>query len=355
MSFEDSHRTVFMVYRVLGLVPSQFHLESLTESNSKKWWRNVRLNGEHLWFVCILILELYMLIHTCILCYNHSIKISFDVYRTLHFSIVFTIRMLVIVITIESYCKRNSQAKILQNFREIDRKFTEKLNFEMNYDRLRHEIAISFSITIVIYIAAMALLIPSYWNESFTQQMLALFVIYPLLKRSLSGARYMTYALLAKYRIAAMHEILNSNLLLVQQNSIEVCLDQQMSDDNETFELHRIINLQMIFSQIYDTVQLINNSFKWSISANFPINVFDISVAIFSAFDKVMAPENPHVIYISYSWAPLALHYVFSLVTIVQTADALNREADKLAHQIHRIQSCGIKSEALTDLVSKKN
>lgn len=353
MSFEDSHGTVFMVYRVLGLVPFKFHLKPLTKSHSQKWWQNVRLIGEHAWFVCMLILELYMLIHTCILCYNHSIKISFDLFRTLHFSIVFTIRTLVIVITIESYCKRNSQVEIIKNFREIDRQFMERLNFEMNYHQLRHEIAMSFLITIVIYIAAIVLLIPSYWNESFNQQMLALFVIYPLLKRSLSGARYMTYALLAKYRIKAMLEILNSNVLSVQQNSIEVCLDQQMSDDRETFELHRIINLQKIFSQVYDTVQLINNSFVWSISANFPINVFDISVAIFSAFDKMMDPENPHVIYISYSWAPLALHYVFSLVTIVQTADSLNREADKLTHQIHRIQSCGIKSEALSDFVSR--
>lgn len=294
-----------------------------------------------------------MLIHTCILCYNHSIRVSFDVYRTLHFSIVFTIRTLCIVITIESYCKRSSQVQIMNNFREIDREFAEKLNVQLNYHRLRHKIMISFLITIFIYITVIAMLIPAYWDESFTQKMLALFVIYPLLKRSLSGARYMTYALLAKYRIEAMHEILNSNWLLAQQSSIEICLDQQMNDDNETFEMRRIANLQRIFAQIHGTVQLINDSLKWSVSANFPINVFDISVALFSAFDKIMAPENPHVIYISFSWAPLALHYAFSLVTIVQTANSLNKEADKLAHQIHRIQSCGIQSAALTDLVSK--
>lgn len=350
MSFEYSHRTVFMVYRALGLVPFQFHLQSAKRLR----WRTVHLFVEYLWFVCMLLIELYMLIHTCILCFDHSVRVSFDVFRTLHFSIVTTVRTLVIVITIESYCQRNSQVKILNKFREIDRKFKEKLNFEMNHRRLRQRIMVSFVTTILIYITAIIFLILLYWSEPLNQQVLGLFVIYPLLKRTLSGASYMTYALLAKYRIEAMHEILNSNLLLAPQRSIEVCLDRWMNHDNEMFEMRRLISLQTIYSELYDIVHLINNSFKWSISANFPINVFDISVAIFSAFDVVMAPETPHVIYVSYTWAPLALHYAFSLASIVRMADSLNKEADKLSHQIHRIQSCGIKSQELTDLVSNR-
>lgn len=347
-----------MVYRIFGLVPFQFHFESFTKSQiniSKDSRQNVRSIGEHLWFICLLLAELYMLIHCSIMCYNHSIKVSFDVYRTLHFSIVFTIRALLIVITIESYCKRNVQVKIMENFRKIDRNFAEKLKLEINYYRLRRQIAISFLITIFIYIATMAMLVPSYWNESFDQKMLALFVVYPLLKRSLSGSRYITYALLVKYRIEAMHEILDSNLLLAQQNSIEICLDQQIYNDNEAFEMRRMINLRQIFSKIYDTVQLVNNSFNWSISVNFPINVFDISVAVFSAFDRIVKPENLSVIYVSYSWIPLALHYVFSLVAIIQMANSLNKEVDKLTHKLHRIQSCAIESDELQDFVSEKN
>lgn len=357
MSFEDAHRTVFMVYRVFGLVPFQFHLESSLESQKtipKKWRRNVRLIVEHLWFISMLLIELYILIHTCMLCYDHSIKVSFDVYRTLHFSIVFTIRSLIILITIESYFKRNVQVQIMNNFREIDRKFSEKLDFEINYHRLRRQIANSFLFRVFMYITAIALLVPAYWNESFEQKMLAMFVIYALMKRSLSASSYTTYALLVKCRIEAMHEIFDNNLLLVQQNSVEICRDQQTSNDREAFELRRMINLQRIFSKIHDTVQLLNNSFRWSISVNFTINVFDISVAVFSAFDKVMDSLNAHVIYVSYTWAPLALHYVFSLVTIIQAANSLNKEADKLAHQIHRIQSCGIESDELRDLVSKE-
>lgn len=162
----------------------------------------------------------------------------------------------------------------------------------------------------------------------------------------------MTYAFLVKYRIEAMNEIFNSNLLLVQQNSIEICLDQQMINNNEAFEIRRMIELQRIFSKIYDTVQLINKSLRWSISVSFPINVFDISVAVFSAVDNVVNPENPNKAYNSYSWGPLTLYYVFSLVTIIQAANSLSKEADKLAYQIHRIQSCGIESGDLKNLVS---
>lgn len=354
MPFEDGHSTFFMVYRVFGLVPFQFRFES-QNNISKDWRQSVRLVVvEHLWYVCLLLAELYMLIHCCMICYNHSIKVSFDIYRTLHFSIVFTIRALLIIITIDSYCKRNVQAKIMNNFCEIDRNFSEKLNLEINYDRLRHQIAISFLITIFIYTVTMVMLVPSYWNESFEQKLLALFVVYPLLKRSLCGSCFITYAIFVKFRIEAMHEILDGNLLLAQQNSIEICLDQQIYNDNEAFEMRRMINLRQIFIQIYDTVQLINNSFKWSISANFPINVFDISVALFSALDRIVKPEHLSVIYISYSWIPLAFHYVFSLVIIIQMANSLNEEANKLAHKIHRIQTCGIKLDALQDFVSEK-
>lgn len=351
MSCADVNAAVFLVYRVFGLLPFRFHLES-KKNISKGWQENVRLCGEHLWFIFMLLIEIYMLIHTCILCYNHSIYISFDVYRTLHFSIVFTIRALVIVITIESYCKRNIQAQIMNNFHEIDRKFVEELNLENNYCRLQRQIAISFSITVFIHILAIFILVPTYWNESFDQQLLGLFVIYPLLKRSLSGSIYIIYALLVQHRIKAMHEIFDSNLLLIQQNSIEICVDQQICNDNEAFEMRRMINLQWIFLKIYDTVQLINNSFKWSISVNFPINVFDISVAVFSVFDKIVKPDNPHVIYVSYSWAPLVLQYVLSLITVIQAAHSLNKDADKLAYQIHRIQSCCVESDELKNFVS---
>lgn len=55
---------------------------------------------------------------------------------------MFTIRILAIIITIETYCKRHVQVKIMKKFHEIDRNFAENLNLEINYHRLRRQIAL---------------------------------------------------------------------------------------------------------------------------------------------------------------------------------------------------------------------
>lgn len=354
MSFENVHSAIFMVYRAFGLVPFQFHFKSITKSQrnpSKKWKKHVYLISELLWFICLLLLELYWLIESAMACYGHSIRLSFDIYNTFHFSVAFSARVLLIVITIESYCKRNVQVKIMNDLYEIDRIFADKLKLKMNYYRLRRQIGMAFLSAIFIYIVTLFLLIFLYWNDAYDQFLIP-FTVYTFFKRALSGSCHITYALFVKYRIEAMHEVLDSNLILAQQNSIEICIDRQRCNDMEAFELRRMVYLWEIFSKIYDIVQLINCRFKWSISVNFPINTFDISVAVFAALNRIVKPANPSiVVYASFSWALVVLLSTFSMGSIIQAANCLSKEADKLAQNLHRIRSCDIDSDELQDLV----
>lgn len=126
MCFENTYNAVFLVYRVLGLVPFPFHLKSITNppgtipSNQQQKW-NILI--EILCFICIFSLELCILIFKCMTCYKDSLTHGLNLINASHMAIVFTVRAIAIVGTVETYLKRNSQVKILTNLYEIDRFF----------------------------------------------------------------------------------------------------------------------------------------------------------------------------------------------------------------------------------------
>lgn len=147
MSFDDSNGAVFMVYRVFGLVPFQFHLKTISNPqntilNQKRQKWNFLV--ETLYFVCIIASELCMLVYYCIFCYRSSLIFSLNPLNASHLVIVFTLRAFIVVTTVETYLKRDVQVKILFNLCDIDRVFVEKLNLTINYERLRRQILNAF-------------------------------------------------------------------------------------------------------------------------------------------------------------------------------------------------------------------
>lgn len=357
MSFKDSYSAVFMVYRVFALAPFQFHFEAITyaqnvPSNDKRQKWNCK--AELLYFVCMIAWELCMLVFTSISCYKHSLSFNQNFFNASHMVVVFTFRAFVVVTTVESYLKQNVQVKIMANLYEIDRVFAEKLNYSVNYHRLKRQIVIAFLKWMSILFTAIStyVIITLLWISTHSDFMDWLCGLYPLIGAALIGSKYITHVILINSRIEAMHEILDSNLLIKRTNSIEICTDEEGNRDDEEFEFQRMIYLRWIYSKLYDTVQMTNDSFEWMISMGFSVALIDCSLMMFHAYDDTLEPPNRFTVLRSYSWLVFFVHHVFFMGFIIKMANGVVAEAEKLAHKVHCIGSNAIVLDDLQDFVS---
>lgn len=219
MSFDASYNVVFMVYRILGLVPFKFHFHSITAGPLRSGWRKVCWSfAENLWFACLLLYELYNLKLSSIWWYNAyacpSKVDTFNAFRTV-MAVIF--RLCIVITTVETYCTRHLHTNILSNLHEIDRQFAQKLKLQINYQRLQRTIFIAFLKWIPIYILAASIFIVNHsMKTQITIKYIATLMLsyYPLFKQALFNATYISYAILIRHRIQAMNQVLDSNLLL---------------------------------------------------------------------------------------------------------------------------------------------
>lgn len=70
--------------------------------------------------------------------------LCFDLYTVADMIFELSYYVLLILTTIKSYCRRNAHVKILTNLNEIDGFFAPKLNWKINYYRLKRQIRMAF-------------------------------------------------------------------------------------------------------------------------------------------------------------------------------------------------------------------
>lgn len=360
MSFEGSYNAVFMVYRIFGLVPFEFHFETTTsEVASNKRRKMCLLFVENLWFISMLLFELCSLIHVSITRYQFLVECKcIHVFIGFRLILALIFRFCVVVITVESYCHRNVQVEIIAKLLEIDQIFAQKLRLQINYHRLKRSITVVFSKWISIYIGLVSILYAtSFFKGVPTEKYIRLTLfLYPFLKRTLFSSMYTTYAILIRHRIQSLNEAMDSNLLLPHDSAFKVSIDRESRNEHETFEFRRLIHLWQLFACIHDTVQLINKTFKWSISLNMFANVFIVCVSIFQYFDNAVGLPNEY-----YKVAPLIssnsiafiFFYALCFGVIIQIANSVATVANQIASKVHRISSSGIISDEFENFVSK--
>lgn len=281
---------------------------------------------------------------------------SFNGFRLL---MIFVIRLCIIVMTIESYCCRHFHVKIQRNLHEIDCIFAQKLKLQINYRQLKRTVLVAFAKWMSVYVIVASIFIANNLmvnatNPKYIQLMLS---VYSMLKKALFGCTYITCAILIKYRIQAMCRVLDGNLLLLTKSTFELLLiDRESQGDRETFEFQRLIHLWQMFPRIHETIQLMNDTFKWSISIAFFANLFDVSAMIFYNLDKAFGSEESDcrsTTELTYFITAGIFYYAFAFATITQMANSVATEAEKIAPKIQQISSSGVASDEFQYFVSK--
>lgn len=162
MSFNAFYNGIFTVYRVFGLLPSKIHFQSTKvdppTKNPKELRRNCLLFGEIIWLICVLFFELDILIYSSMLYYRKFTNSRrFNAFTVFRLMMVFTIRLCIVVITVESYRHRSVHVKIFQNLHELDRIFVQKLKLQIDHRRLERSIVVDFLKWITLYTVILAI------------------------------------------------------------------------------------------------------------------------------------------------------------------------------------------------------
>lgn len=346
MLFEDSYRSLFIFYRIFVIAPSSrfFNLNKTTENHVRKCSEILPSITEHIWIICILAYEFCILIRNFDdLAQNFSLN-NLNLYLVFSFIIESLYFIILIIATIESYCQRNVQVQILSNLNEIDRFFETNLNWNINYVRLKRLIQMAFYKWTLFYIISNLILV---WFYPYAR---LLHNLYEMVKEMLIASKYITFAILIKYRIKAMHEVLSHD------HKHELRWAHRIFNRNrpiniEATESQRMIDLWHIFGKLYETVQLTNESFKWTISSKFTCDILSACSVLFRLLHYLYGPPDRF-------YLPEVIAYVVYLVInvidfgfVVYMAHCVSEEANHLVNEIHRLKSNRAVSEELQNFV----
>lgn len=360
MCCSDSYSVLFMLYRIFGIIPFNFHFQSFSPASHIPLYFNKKrklllLSIEKFWTICLLLFELYNLIHSSILWYTTYLTSNnintFNIFRTMT---AVSFRICVITMTIELHCKRHVQVEIFRMFHEIDRIFAQKLQLQINYHRLRRCVVVACLKWLSICILIMSISFASKFQPGKTAQNLRMLLsLYLVLKQIVFGSVYITYVILIRHRIRAIHEVLDRNLLLTQQHAtVEGLFALDQRNEYEAFEFRRLVQLWRLFPQVYATVQLVNHTFKWSISIYIFVNVFNFCVVVFDYVREIWGLIDEDGLNTVLYSTSLIFYCMYLFGVIIHMANSVANDGEKIASKIHRVSLCGV-SEDLLHFVSR--
>lgn len=364
MLFEETYRFVFIIYAIFGLSPFKlvYHDFSkkrvpLSRNKRSKW---IICIMDYAWTPCLSILELCSVFCASIAHVNVLLSVEIDVFIASAYVIQTTIHLLYILNSIEWVFKRNFEMKILKRLHEIDTIFAENFCFQMNYHRLRNSIRNTFLLWVVFILIVFKTYI-FHWNfASFIQcDVLAIKLI-------LNGSRYTTYAILLRHRIEALTEILDqSRFQIVQSRSAFESSSRQQSNINHSpealrnteTERERMMNLQRVFNKLHDSIGLVNDNFKWSISLNISNDIFSLSLNLFCILrrflDPVYAQKYRTSLEIFFTARSFNLGYfIYHVIILINVANNIAECGRKLTAKSHQVGLSVMVSDELRDFVS---
>lgn len=231
MLFEDSYRPLFHLYCIFGMAPSSnfFNLNKTSANSMRKLW-------QFLWFICVLLFEFYILI-VCLEKRQKKLMQKINLYTVNSALTEIANYVLIITVTIESFCQRNAQVQILRNLNEIDLCFATKLKWKVNYNELRRLIRIAFFKWILFYVVA-DIAILYFYSDARTY-----YTVYEMLKKIIFASKFIIFAILIKYRIEAMHRVLFGERKWARLKTFFRVFSSNPSTKVEAIELQRMIDL----------------------------------------------------------------------------------------------------------------
>lgn len=138
------------------------------------------------------------------------------------------------------------------------------------------------------------------------------------------------------------------SIFAVEQQSDDV------NDGNESNERQCLVSLQRIFNKIYHTIELMNATFKWSMSLNISIDIFTVAMIVFGHLQWFLDPKYENGTIMNFcGFVTYTSYYVYRLALLIGTSNSIVESAHLVATKIHEISLSRIVTDELKDMVCK--
>lgn len=267
------------------------------------------------------------------------------------------VRLLEIVIIVESLLKRFKQIQFLHYCGFVDETITEKLLIDVHYHRLRQSTIRSAAIWFVAFFAAQGIIIWMSTVETSNYVVFCSLYAQSFFASSLNYFQMIFYVKLLRFRIhvvnRTLEDLCNDQRMCVMTRKynfkvarvahrVDAIDDRQLETVNadENYILGKLVILRALYQQLWEQSIRINRLFQWSLPLNIGNDFFSLLSNCYWVFLFLLKSEKSTEITMStircLTWAILNIVHIFMLSKQChQTSDA----AAQIPISLHKIRN----------------
>lgn len=279
MELQKELRPIFRIYQSSGFAPFTIPFAGATK------------RGKWCIFSVILTTWLAALLINDIISYKRffdtekSMMISY-----LGFMIITVMRVVTLVIAIESMLQRKQQIYFLKQFGRMDRLFTEELGVSFDYKRIRRNAYIWMTIWILQLAILIGLILVDIVNDdiSIWIKFWWMFITVPLFLPSTRYFQIVHYIGLLGFGF----EMINTRLdvLLSRTNRLSTAdKAKNLNKDDRIYD--DIVTLRRIYHLLWESTVLLNKMFQWSLLLLIGASFFTIVVNYYRTLYWLLTPD----------------------------------------------------------------
>lgn len=266
MEFIREFLVIFRMFQFCGFAPFSLPINGKKSSDE---------NGQKKWYIYNGALIIYfsaIVVHN-IMSYKEFLEgNSREMLTYLSFTIIAAVRMITLIISVESILNSKQQIQFLQQLNVIDRIFNDELHVQMNFKQMRRVAFFWLSIWLTKSFILMAMVLAEVLNEDSTvwNKILWLFLTMPLVVSVMRYFQIMQYIQSLGDRIEAINTQLNE--IYVNLNRLNVSVKdlpqkkRRINNKTEEQEIRdKIVSLRRIFYILWENSIVLNRAFRWSL------------------------------------------------------------------------------------------
>lgn len=266
MEFTREFLAIFRMYQFCGFAPFPISINGKKPSDS---------NGQTKWYIYNGFLIIYygaVVLHNIMSYEEFLAGNTREMLTYLSFTIITAVRVLTLLISIESIVNRKQQIQFLQQLNSIDRIFNDELSVQMNFKKMRliafFWLAIWLTKSFILISMVLADIIredSTVWNK-----ILWFFLTLPLVVSVLRYFQIIHYIQSLGDRIEMINTQLNEiyiNLNRLSESAKDLSQKDRRPTDRAEVKIIRdkIVALRRIFHILWENTILLNRTFRWSL------------------------------------------------------------------------------------------
>lgn len=317
---------IFRIYQFCAFSPFSVPFDAQNR-NKYKW--NV-----YSWFLIILLsfLAVYNIV-------SYNLFIEFDnseMITYLSFVMITMLRIVSVIIGIESFLNRKQQMLFLLRFEIIDQIFRKELSTGLDYKRIRKNTFIWMGIWIIHMVIVMSLVIAADIIDDESDvwlKVLWIFCTFPLVLSSISYFQIIHYIRLLGF----CFKLINNQLETYTKTNkfrINNSINTFESGENKVYD--NIVSLRRIYHILWENTKLLNKTFQWSLLLLIGSSFFIIVVNYYRNVHWLMAPDSMNMYtYITYLiWST---GHVFFFIILSSACYNVSQETKQIPVLLHNI------------------